>query len=500
MNDPNFDSLIGREIDGYRVEKLLGRGGMARVYRAFDDNLHRFVALKVIDPRTSGDINYQERFKKEARAIAQLRHQNIVGVHRFGQLDGHFYMAMDYIDGADLRWIIQDYHSNRTLIPYDVIRSITEQIARALDVAHKQGIIHRDIKPSNIMIDKEGNAILTDFGLVHIASEETKGEIFGSPHYIAPEQAISSANVVPQTDLYSLGVILYEMLVGKLPYTMGSAMEIAMAHMIQPLPDPLTINPKLDPAFVGMLKMALAKEPQNRYLNGAKLIAALRQAVKQAKERGGDRSTPSKLKYTVRSSDSTGGSDEAHLELAERVSRFKGEIVPPQSPALTPSPSRGVQNTLQGTYFQQISVYDAGLKASRKSTGRGRLRGILLLLLLGVVLGGIGFVALQIIPTLPNRTASAFYAPDADVSLLIEGNIEAVDEGARQIVLYGGDLRVQIANDDLFRQMVVGAYVRISGRFSESDTGDLVLVSYSGAVIDATPYPPSPTPLLTGTP
>lgn len=490
MNDANFDSLIGREIDGYLIERLLGRGGMARVYRAFDDNLQRYVALKVIDPRSSGELNYQERFKKEARAIAQLRHQNIVGVHRLGQIDGHFYMAMDYIDGTDLRWVIQDYHSNRTLIPYDVIRSIVDQIARALDVAHKQGIIHRDIKPSNIMIDKEGNAILTDFGLVHIASEETKGEIFGSPHYIAPEQAISSANVVPQTDLYSLGVILYEMLVGKLPYTAGSAMEIAMAHMIQPLPDPLLVNPKLDPAFVGLLKTALAKEPQNRYPNGAKLVVALKQAVKQAKEHGGDRSAPSKLKYTARTSDSTAGTDDAHLELAERVSKFKGE----RAPSPTAAPSQIGQNTLQGTYFQQVSEFDARLKGANRQARRGKSRNIMVLLLLIVLVGGLGLVLMQVTPALTGTEEGVFYAPDADVSLLIEGRIEALNEDVREIVLYGGDLRVQIPDDDLFGQMFVGADVRISGRFSETDSGDLVLGSYSSAVIDTTPYPPSPTP------
>ncbi|MBC7871440.1 MAG: serine/threonine protein kinase, partial [Chitinophagaceae bacterium] len=230
MRNQNSDPLIGREIDGYKIEKMLGEGGMARVYRAYDVNLHRYAAVKVIDPQQGNNPRYEDRFKQEARAVAQLRHANIVGIYRFGQVEGVYYMAMDYIEGSDLRWVLHDYHTEGELISHTATLDILSQIAKALDYAHSKGVIHRDIKPSNIMLDPKGDAILTDFGLAMITSESTKGEAFGSPHYIAPEQAIGSKGVVPQSDLYSLGVILYEMLTGSVPFNEGSAMQIAMAH------------------------------------------------------------------------------------------------------------------------------------------------------------------------------------------------------------------------------------------------------------------------------
>jgi len=156
---------------------------------------------------------------------------------------------------------------------------VVTQIGTALDYAHSKGVIHRDVKPTNIMLDKEGNAILADFGLALVQVEGTRGEIFGTPHYIAPEQAVNSAGSVPQSDQYSLGVILYQMLTGSLPYDGQSAMDIAMAHMSDPLPSPLERNPDLHPTFVSLLEKVLQKEPSNRYESCAFLAEGLKKAV-----------------------------------------------------------------------------------------------------------------------------------------------------------------------------------------------------------------------------
>src|SRR5690606_22958287 len=197
------------------------------VYRALDIKLNRYAALKVMGQAShKKEDSYRKRFDREAQAIAKLKHPNIVAIYRFNDVNNIYYMAMEYVDGADLRWVLRDYSADGEFIDYATLIKIMEQISKALDYAHRHGVIHRDIKPSNIMISRSGNAILTDFGLALDVQEGTGGEIFGSPHYIAPEQAVSSAQAVPQTDFYSLGVILFEMLTGSIPFDVGSALQI----------------------------------------------------------------------------------------------------------------------------------------------------------------------------------------------------------------------------------------------------------------------------------
>jgi eukaryotic-like serine/threonine-protein kinase len=224
-------SLIGKQIDEYKLEALLGEGGMASVYRALDVRLNRYVAVKVIRANFRSMSDYTMRFEREARAVAQLEHPNIITIYRYGEVDGLLYMAMQYVDGADLASVIESYHADGELIEFDEIIRLAHEVGTALDYAHSKGVIHRDIKPHNILITKDGRAIVTDFGLALLTQLGTRGEIFGSPHYIAPEQAISSAGVVPQTDLYALGVMLYEMLTGVVPFDAEQPLDISMKHM-----------------------------------------------------------------------------------------------------------------------------------------------------------------------------------------------------------------------------------------------------------------------------
>ncbi|MBE2271658.1 MAG: protein kinase, partial [Anaerolinea sp.] len=277
------DPLIGRQLGDYRIVDILGRGGMAHVYRGFDKKLQRYAAVKVIDSNllanNESEEEYRARFQREARAIAHLSHPNIVGVYQFGEVGSLYYMAMVFIEGRDLGQILKEHAANGTSIPNEQIAQIVKDIAAALDHAHSQGVIHRDIKPSNIMVMRDGHAVLTDFGLALSVPEGSMGNTFGSAHYIAPEQAISSAKAMPQSDLYSLGVVLYQMLTGKVPFDDPSAMSVALKHLSEPPPPIRHYNSRISPATERVVLKALEKEPSKRYRTGAQLADALIEAL-----------------------------------------------------------------------------------------------------------------------------------------------------------------------------------------------------------------------------
>ncbi|NJL94644.1 MAG: serine/threonine protein kinase, partial [Anaerolineae bacterium] len=257
---------------------------MARVYQGYDSNLDRYAAVKVIsgDFATADEAEYTERFQKEARAIARLDHPNIVSIHQYGQAEGVHYMAMAFIDGEDLRQRMKRYAKQNQHIPFGEVLSVARAIASALDHAHIQGVIHRDIKPSNIMINKEGKGVLTDFGLALSVPEGTMGDTFGTAHYIAPEQAVSSARAVPQSDLYALAVVLYEAFAGRVPFDEPSAMSVALKHLNDTPPPPSFFNPAIPATVERVLLKALSKEPKDRYLTGQEFVAALEAALKES--------------------------------------------------------------------------------------------------------------------------------------------------------------------------------------------------------------------------
>ncbi len=273
------EHLLGQQLDEYRLDSLLGRGGMAQVFRSLDVNLERQAAVKIIDAPFRADTDYIERFEREAQAIAQLRHPNIVNMYKYGEVDKLLYIAMEFIEGNNLGQELVVYQEKNKPFPPEKAIKIIQQVCLALDYAHSQGIIHRDIKPPNIMLDKDDHAILTDFGLVLLNDRKTQGDAFGSPHYIAPEQAISSANAVPQSDLYAMGVILYEMFTGKLPFDADHPYDLAMMHMSDPPPPPRDLNPNLSPELETVILKALAKEPEDRYQTGQELADALEQTL-----------------------------------------------------------------------------------------------------------------------------------------------------------------------------------------------------------------------------
>ncbi len=273
------DELIGTQLDEYKLEALLGEGGMARVYRGRDMYLQRLAAIKVIVPTFRQEHDYLERFEREARAIATLEHPHIVRLYRYGEAQGLVYMAMQFVEGSDLDRVLRSYRQSNEYIEFPEAIRLIREIGTALDYVHTQGIIHRDVKSSNIMLDQAGKAYLTDFGLVLLTEIGTRGEIFGSPHYLAPEQAISSAKAVPQSDLYSLGVIAWEMFTGQVPFDAQDPLDIAMMHMSQEPPLPRSLRPELPSALEAVLLKALAKKPEDRYPSGAELAAAIEAAL-----------------------------------------------------------------------------------------------------------------------------------------------------------------------------------------------------------------------------
>jgi serine/threonine protein kinase len=273
------DPWIGRQLAGFKIERLLGQGGMASVYFGWDQKLQRPVAIKMIDERYRGDPAYLERFRREAQVIAAWHHPNILQIYSAGEEDGQTFFVMEYIRGRDLRQALDQYaRSGRSISSSEVLR-IGRAVASALDYAHGRGVIHRDVKPSNIIVAEDGRVVLADFGLALQSTTSTLGQVFGSPHYISPEQARSSARVVPQSDQYSFAVTLYEMLTGTVPFDDPSPTTLALMHINDAPPAPRSINPALSAQVEYVLLKALSKLTHERYPSAHALMDALERAM-----------------------------------------------------------------------------------------------------------------------------------------------------------------------------------------------------------------------------
>src|SRR6476619_6118139 len=257
------DTLIDRVFDRrYVIKRKLGSGGMADVYLAEDQELGRRVALKLLNDRHAADDQFVERFRREAQSAAGLNHPNIVSIFDRGRAEGTYYIAMEYLDGRTLKELLVKNGPTPVPIAIDYAR----QILGALAFAHRGGIVHRDIKPHNIVVRKDGRLKVTDFGIARSgASQMTEaGSIVGTAQYLSPEQA-RGAPVDARSDLYSLGIVLYEMLTGKVPFSGDSAIEIAMKHLNDAPKPPSKIRPEIPEELDQGVLRALAKNPEDRY-------------------------------------------------------------------------------------------------------------------------------------------------------------------------------------------------------------------------------------------
>jgi serine/threonine-protein kinase len=265
----------------YRLLQRIGSGGMADVWLAEDTHLQRRVALKVLHRRFAQDREFVERFRREAEAAAGLQHPNIVAVYDRGEVEGTYYIAMQLVEGHTLKELI-----DAGLSPEHAVLLI-RQVLEAAGFAHRHGVVHRDLKPQNVIVDAEGKATVTDFGIARAgASEITQaGSVMGTPHYLSPEQA-QGLDVTAVSDLYSIGVILYEALTGRVPFEADSAVAIAMKQVSQTPQRPSSINPQVSPALDAVVMRSLEKDPGQRFQSAEAFVAALDAALRDPGARG----------------------------------------------------------------------------------------------------------------------------------------------------------------------------------------------------------------------
>ncbi|MBE3557089.1 MAG: Stk1 family PASTA domain-containing Ser/Thr kinase [Firmicutes bacterium] len=272
--------MIGSRLGNrYTIEALIGSGGMAQVYRGYDEKLHRTVAVKVLRPEYANDPEFAERFLHEAQAVASFSNPHVVSVYDIGDDADARYMVMEFVEGRTLKELINE----QGRLPIDQAVDIARQICAALAAAHEHGVVHRDVKPHNVLITKDGQAKVTDFGIAHSSTNATitqSGRVMGSVHYFSPEQARGGV-VGPASDLYSLGIVLYEMLTGRTPFDGENAVTIALKQIQeQPIP-PRQLRPEIPQAVENVVLQALEKEPRLRFESARQMGLALDRALSQ---------------------------------------------------------------------------------------------------------------------------------------------------------------------------------------------------------------------------
>lgn len=401
--------MAGQMVGPYELIEEVGRGGMAAVYRARQPNMNRFVAVKVIYRSIASDSKALERFKREAELVAQMEHPHILPVYDYNGENDPPYIVMRYLPTGTLRDVM-----TREQLPMGEIAYLLGQVASALDYAHKKGIVHRDIKPSNIMIDGEGNAFLTDFGIARMVESSQgltgTGIAVGTPGYMAPEQGMGNATDA-RADVYALGVMVYELLTGTMPFVAETPMGVVLKHISEPVPDILLANPNLPPMVSDVIKRAMSKKAEDRYPTAGEFARAFQTSL------GSNTSlTPNKLQAvaarTIGELEAARAANPTNLPLQTGGGGRSSGNVPPNQPGTAILPPTGGQPAsmpIQNTNTQTAQV------ARGAALGAGAV--VLLLLLMGAG----AFIAIQVISNTQNSNATATGAALA----LINGNASA---------------------------------------------------------------------------
>ncbi|HJQ75176.1 MAG TPA: protein kinase, partial [Gaiellaceae bacterium] len=285
------DLIAGR----YELEELVGTGGMSGVFRARDVQLDRRVAIKILHERYAGDPEYLERFRREARAVARLSHPNIVTVIDRGDDNGRQYIVFEHVEGENLKELVQ--RTGR--LPVHRALELALAVAEGLAFAHEHGLVHRDVKPQNVLLSREGEVKVTDFGIARSLDVEhgvtQTGTVLGTSEYLAPEQA-SGKPVSPATDVYSLGVVLWELLAGDVPFVGENFVAVALRHVNEPAPSLLERRPDVSPRLAAAVDRALAKDPARRFPSMAAFAGELRACLAEA---DGETPAPDDVAHTL---------------------------------------------------------------------------------------------------------------------------------------------------------------------------------------------------------
>ncbi len=325
-----MDPMIGRTIGRYRIVEHLGRGGMAEVYKAYQPNLDRYVAIKMMHAFLADEKEFLTRFEREAKVVATLRHPNIVQVYDFDVESGVSYMVMEFISGETLKSRMQDLEAQGQWVALDDAVRVILSLGSALKYAHERGMVHRDVKPANVMITLEGQVILTDFGIAKIVSTSNltaSGAMVGTPSYMAPEQGMGQPGD-ERSDIYSLGVMLYQLVLGRLPYDADTPLAVVLKHINEPLPLPKALKPDISDDLNRVILKSLAKNPNDRYQKVVDLSADLRKAMGLSPE----------------DSQANAAKDAAiKLTGVTMVGRVGGGITPLPTAALAPEEQSGTQ-------------------------------------------------------------------------------------------------------------------------------------------------------------
>jgi tRNA A-37 threonylcarbamoyl transferase component Bud32 len=318
-----LEELIGQTLGQYQIHELIGQGGMARVFKAYQPALDRYVAIKALPTRLDNvqDQELLKRFYIEARLVAKLSHPHIVPLHDFGEDQGWAYIVMEYIAGGTVREQLVRAEQAYARLSLPWILKVVEQAALALDFAHLNGVVHRDVKPGNMLLRSEDFLLLSDFGIATILQSSLAlsrtGETVGTPQYMAPEQGMPNGAIDGRTDIYSLGAVLYHCVTGRLPFAADTPIGIIMKHIQEPLPRPSLYVPSLSPRVEQIILTALAKDPDQRYQRAADMAAELQVAQDELRMAG-----PARLLYPFQTQPAHGRPSGPNADYAGHGARY----------------------------------------------------------------------------------------------------------------------------------------------------------------------------------